>query len=109
MDTALATDLRFSNCDSERITGNSETSGLETRRGDVGLSSRNSRADVLGFSVQRPAAAISVLMGFFRFGILASEIGEGHVQRLVSEADSKPALLDRFRPLSGWPMTRELA
>jgi hypothetical protein len=40
-------------------------------------------------SIQRQAAAVGMFLRFFRFGILAFEIGERYVQRLVTEADSQ--------------------
>ena len=43
---------------------------------------------LLALCVQRQAAAVRVLLGFFRLGILAFEIGERHVQRFVTEAGS---------------------
>ena len=36
-------------------------------------------------SVQRQAAAARMLLRFFGLGVLALEIGDGHVQRLVPE------------------------
>ena len=42
----------------------------------------------LAFRVQRQAAAVGVLLRFFRFGVLAVEIGEHHVERFVPEPDA---------------------
>jgi hypothetical protein len=47
-----------------------------------------SRADFLRLGVQRQVAAVRVFLCFFRLGIFAFQIGEGHVQRFVTEADS---------------------
>jgi hypothetical protein len=77
--------------------------------------------------VQRQAAAVGVLLRFFRLCILALEVGECHVQRLVSEADSdrpyvpdcqqsgsRPAMttspfLDRFRLADNSPWSISVA
>src|SRR5256885_2241022 len=37
--------------------------------------------------IQRQTAAIGVFLCLFRFSVLAFEVGEGHVQRLVPEAE----------------------
>jgi hypothetical protein len=42
----------------------------------------------LALCVQREAAAVRMFLGFFRFGILAFEIGERYIQRVVPEPDS---------------------
>jgi hypothetical protein len=42
-----------------------------------------SRRDVLSLCVQRQTGAIGVFLRFFRFGILALEVGERHVERLL--------------------------
>ena len=48
-----------------------------------------SRGDVsLCLCVECQAAAVGVLLRFFRFGVLAFEIGQHYVQRLVTKADA---------------------
>jgi hypothetical protein len=71
------------------VTSNSETSGLKTKTGDLGLVNQKSPAVMfLAFIVERQAAAIGGFLCFFRFGVLTLEIGEPHVQRLVAEHNS---------------------
>jgi len=46
-----------------------------------------SREDLIStLRIQRQAAAVCVLLRFFRFGVLALEVGECHVQRFVTES-----------------------
>jgi hypothetical protein len=37
--------------------------------------------------VQRQAAAVRMFLGFFRFGILAFEMSDCHVERFVTQAE----------------------
>lgn len=60
---------------------NSEISGLKTTTGDPRLCQPEiSRCDVLILCVQCQAAAVRMFLGFFGLGVLAFEVGEGHVQ-----------------------------
>jgi hypothetical protein len=59
----------------------------ENGRSQLGLP-EISRSHFLNLCVQRQAAAVRMFLGFFRLGILALEIGERYVQRLVPEANS---------------------
>jgi len=46
--------------------------------------------------VQRQAAAVGVLLRIFRFSVLAFEVGDGHIERFVTEADSDGVHRDPF-------------
>jgi hypothetical protein len=48
-------------------------------------------------SVQRQAAAVRMVLHFFGFGVLAFEIGQGHIQRLVAQADSNHRVISVVR------------
>jgi hypothetical protein len=63
--------------------------------------------DVLSLCVQRQAAAVSVFLSLFRLSILAFEIGEGHVERFMTEPDSQGFTVEHLKLTSGWTI-REL-
>ena len=65
------------------LTGYSEASGTEGERELSAWSNRNLPWRFLILCIQRQAA-VCVLLGFFRLGVLAFEIGKRHVQRFVS-------------------------
>jgi hypothetical protein len=63
------------------MTGKSESIALKTRAEDLRLTGhRSPAANALYFTddlcVQRQATAVSVRLRLFRFGVLASEVGE---------------------------------
>ena len=57
------------------------------RNREISLKSEISRSDVLTSCVQRQAAAVGMFLGFFGLSVLALEISERYVQRLVPEAN----------------------
>ena len=62
--------------------------GLERRTGDL-VQARNLPLWMpLALCVERQAAAVGVLLSFFRLSVLAFEVGERYVQRFAVEADS---------------------
>ena len=63
-----------------RITGYSDTSGLINRNGRSRLVSQRSPVmKFLDLCIQRQTAAVRLFLGFFRFGMLALEVGERYV------------------------------
>jgi hypothetical protein len=70
------------------VTGNSELIALKAEREIQARWPKISRRGALALSwclgVQRQAAAVSVLLGFLRLGILAFEVGKRHVQRFMT-------------------------
>jgi hypothetical protein len=77
------------------MTGKSESIALKTRAEDLRLTGHRcpaANANALYFTddlcVQRQTAAVRMFLCFLRLGVLALEVSERHVQRLVPEADS---------------------
>jgi len=75
--------------------------GLKTRTGDLGFTQKSPVVDVFKlYAYSAKAAAVRMFLCFFGFGVLALEIGERYVQRLVTEANSDMVLIDATEDLT---------
>jgi hypothetical protein len=62
------------------MTSKPEPIGLKTGTGISACKPEISRGDVLSLCIQRQTAAVRLLLRFFRFGILAFEVGERDIE-----------------------------
>jgi len=80
--------------------------GLRSRLSYFSITGVELHAPGARLCVQRQAAAVRMFLRFFRLGILALEIGDGYVQRLVPESDADcPYVPDCQQPGSRPAMT----
>jgi hypothetical protein len=72
-------------CHSERVTSKPETIALKMRTEHSGVIGKRSPAvalfDLSSFTHKAPGAAVGMFLRFFRFGVLALEVGERYVQQ----------------------------
>ena len=81
----------------------STSHGTQTVRDLLSAPCPRSPTAAVPLRVQRQAAAVRMFQGFFRLSILALEVGERHVQRLVTEADSQGFMAEHLTLTSALP------